>query len=55
MEIKNGTQIDGVLKSIEIEWVNSNETSETINLVWADLDAQFIGDLVRFLIRRANE
>lgn len=53
MEIKNG-HIDGVPKSIEIEWTNVDETTTNINLEWVDLDGRFIAELIRFLIRRAQ-
>lgn len=50
--IKNGSVIDGVCQKIEIEVVRSDETSETLSFMWADLDTQFIKDITNFLIRK---
>lgn len=53
MEIKNG-QINGVLQKLEIEWVASDETTETKTFMWADLDSIFIKAIIAFLIRNAE-
>jgi hypothetical protein len=52
VETKNGTEINAVLQSIELELVLSDESLETIRLTWNDLDAQFIKDLRAFVIRK---
>lgn len=52
MEIKNGLEINAVFKGMQLSVVLSDETEETLNLMWADVDAQFLNDLKAFLIRK---
>lgn len=53
--IKNGQEIDGVLKSIEIEWTNKDETTSTMSLSWEEVDVAFIQALKAFLIRKYKD
>ena len=53
--IKNGQELDGVLKSIEIEWTNKDETSETMSMTWEDLDVTFLQAIKAFLIRKYKD
>ncbi len=50
--IKNGKEIDGVLKQIEVEWTNKDETSSTMTWTWEDLDAEFLQRIKEFIIRK---
>ncbi len=53
--IKNGQEIDGVLKSIEIEWTNKDETTSTMTLTWEECDVTFIQAIKSFLIRKYRD
>lgn len=53
--IKNGLEVNAVLKTMELEVVLTDETTENITITWADCDVQFLQDLKAFLIRKYKE
>lgn len=53
--IKNGLEINAVFKGMQLTVVLTDESEETIDLMWADVDAKFLSDLKAFLIRKYKE
>ncbi len=54
MEIKNGTEINGVLEKIELEWTLKDGSTETMALTWEELDTDFIRAIKAFVIRKLS-
>jgi hypothetical protein len=54
LKFKNG-EIDGVLKSLGIEWLNTDETTTDLSYVWDDLDAPIILAIKSFLKRKMDQ
>lgn len=55
LQVKDGRKLNGVIKSVEIEWTLDDGSEEKTGFTWVQLDPESIDRIEQFMIRMLTQ